>query len=71
MTNIQNPMTAQTPSGFGMPACGHAFAATTGLIDTTSALGAVVRDRQVASTGFLGYAQKSIPGTTAWSPPPS
>lgn len=70
MTNIQTSMAAQTPSGFGMPGCGHAFAATTGLIATASAFGALVRDRQ-ADADFMGYAVKSIPGTTAWRPPPS
>jgi hypothetical protein len=60
----------QIPSGFGMPACGHAFRVTalpaTGLATTS-----VVRDRQATAAkgdmGLIAY----VPGTSAWRPPSS
>ena len=67
------PMAAQIPSGFGMPACGHATASVTG----SAAFGAttVVRERQAAVItgdvkGDMGLAAY-VPGTNAWSPPSS
>ena len=66
-------MAAQIPSGFGMPACGHATASVT----SSAAFGAttVVRERQAAVTtgdvkGDMGLAAY-VPGTSAWSPPSS
>ena len=59
------PMTANIPSGFGMPICGHAFARTTAGFGTTS----VVRERQAAVKGDMGLAY--VPGTSAWRPPSS
>ena len=66
-------MTAQIPSGFGMPACGHATASVT----SSAAFGAttVVRERQAAVItgdvkGDMGLAAY-VPGTSAWSPPTS
>ena len=63
-------MAAQIPSGFGMPACGHASV-------TGNAFGAttVVRERQTAVItgdvkGDMGLAAY-VPGTIAWSPPSS
>ena len=63
-------MAAQIPSGFGMPACGHASV-------TSNAFGAttVVRERRAAVItgdvkGDMGLAAY-VPGTSAWSPPSS
>ena len=63
-------MTAQIPSGFAMPTCGHAFDEISGRIVMSGARthGTVVRDRGAVVT-TLGYAEKSFPGTTAWRPP--
>ena len=60
-------MTASNPSSFGMPICGHAFATTFAGSGTTS----VVRDRQAVLKGDMGLAPVYVPGTNAWSPPPS
>ncbi len=61
------------PSGFGMPACGHASVTDQGAFGTTT----VVRERQAAvingdvmgaakgDMGLVAY----VPGTSAWSPP--
>ena len=61
------PMTANTPSGFGMPACGHAFRVSSAGFATTG----VVRDRQATAAkgdmGLIAY----VPGTNAWRPPSS
>jgi hypothetical protein len=62
-----NPMAATNPSSFGMPICGHAFAATFAGTDTTS----VVRGRQAASEGRKGLAMAYTWGPPAWSPPTS
>jgi hypothetical protein len=68
-----NPMTAQIPSGFGMPACGHASVTSSAVFGTTTV---AVRERQIAAVaqsdvkcdmGLAGY----TPGTSAWSPPSS
>lgn len=69
MNSIKTWLTAQIPSGFGMPMTGAAFGA--GMAVTTgaavcSAPTYVVRDRHVAG---IALAQGSRPGTTAWSPP--
>jgi hypothetical protein len=60
----------QIPSGFGMPACGHASFRVSALpagLATTS----VVRDRQATAAkgdmGLIAY----VPGTSAWRPPSS
>ncbi len=63
MNSISTQMTAQTPSGFGMPVYGSAFGAT---CLTGTAISAVVRDRDVAGrTAVKG----AFPGTSAWRPP--
>jgi len=58
----------QIPSGFGMPACGHAFPLTSSAGFATTA---VVRDRQATAAkgdmGLIAY----VPGTNAWRPPSS
>jgi hypothetical protein len=57
----------QIPSGFGMPACGHAFPTSSVGVATTE----VVRDRQaIAAKGDMGLIAY-VPGTSAWSPPSS
>jgi hypothetical protein len=65
-------MAVLNPSGFGMPACGHASVTSTGAFDATT----VVRERQTAVItdgntgdvkGDMGLA--AYPGTSAWSPP--
>jgi hypothetical protein len=60
-------MTAQIPSGFAMPTCGHAFGAGT----TT-----VTRERVADIAGIKGAAkadrvmtQSYLPGNSAWRPP--
>jgi hypothetical protein len=60
-------MAVQIPSGFGMPICGHAFAKT-----SSAGFGAtsVVREQATAVKGDMGLAAY-VPGTSAWSPPPS
>jgi hypothetical protein len=51
---IKNPMTAQIPSAFGMPACARSF----GWVPA--------RATAIAGTGLVqGY----FPGTSAWRPP--
>ena len=60
-------MSANIPSYFGAPICGHAFETTPGGFGTTS----VVRDRQAAPKGDMGLVAGSVPGTSAWSPPSS
>jgi hypothetical protein len=62
-----NPMAATNPSSFGMPICGHAFAATFGGTETTS----VVRDRQAVLKARKGLAMAYTWGPPAWSPPTS
>jgi hypothetical protein len=57
-------MSANIPSYFGAPICGHAFGTTPAGFVTTS----VVRDRQAAVKGDMGL---YVPGTSAWSPPSS
>ena len=63
-------MAAQIPSGFGMPACGHASVTSIGAFGTTT----IVRERQAVITGDvkgdMGLAAY-VPGTSAWSPPSS
>jgi hypothetical protein len=58
------PMTANTPSGFGMPICGHLGQTSFAGFGTT----AVVRARQAAVKGDMGAYD---PGTSAWRPPSS
>ena len=59
-------MTANTPSGFGMPICGGHLSETTfvGLASTS-----VVRDRQAVLKGDMGLAPAYVLGPQAWSPP--
>ena len=64
-------MAVQIPSGFGMPACGHASVTSTGAFAATTE----VRERQTAvitgdvkgDMGLVAY----VPGTDAWRPPSS
>lgn len=64
MSSITNRTTAQSPSRFGMPIHGSAFAAT---CVPATALGTVVRDRCVA--GDPTSVKGAFPGAPAWSPP--
>jgi hypothetical protein len=62
-------MAVLNPSGFGMPACGHASVTSTGAFGPTT----VVRERQAAVItgdvkGDMGLAAYTL-GTSAWSPP--
>ena len=74
MFKLTTTATAQIPSGFAMPACGHASFRATGLPMTA---GVVVRGRQEDSVLCAAIDGKSvavrttayIPGTTAWRPP--
>ena len=71
-------MAVPNPSGFGMPACGHAAASQTGFagaLPVSQATTTVVRERQAAVItgdvkGDMGLAAY-VPGTSAWSPPSS
>jgi hypothetical protein len=65
------PMADQNPSGFGMPACGHASVTGIAMFGATT----VVRERRAAVItgdvkGDMGLAAY-VPGTSAWSPPSS
>ena len=62
-----NPMTATTPSSFGMPICGHAFETSFAGATTTS----VVRDRQAVLKARKGLSMAYTWGPPAWSPPTS
>jgi hypothetical protein len=72
MNSNQLWMTAQTPSGFGMPISGHTFGMCTPAADRRSATTIAVRDRvagaAAATKREMGLAQ-SFPGTSAWRPP--
>jgi hypothetical protein len=61
----------QIPSGFGMPACGHASFRVSALPAIGFATTSVVRDRQATAAkgdmGLIAY----VPGTNAWRPPSS
>ena len=61
------PMTANIPSGFGMPMCGHASDVTLADFGATT----VVRERQAALKGDMGLVAGYVPGTSAWRPPSS
>ena len=71
MNNTKLRMTAQIPSGFGMPSCGHTSVVisvpTFGHIWLPVADKAVVRDAK-AITGATGNAQATYRGTNAWRP---
>jgi hypothetical protein len=78
MMNHSNPMTAQIPSAFGMPAYGWAPAASTTVRSAVVAVaprfvvageGSVLRDREIVTAGELGLGQATFKGTTAWRPP--
>lgn len=77
MSNILNPMTAQTPSAFGTPMSGHAFGSTSvrvlGIGSGTGIGTSVVRDRKAVigagSGADTGLAQGYFAGTSAWRPP--
>jgi hypothetical protein len=69
--SFKNSKTAQIPSAFGMPACGHALWPTNGAtsVSTTGVATSVVRDRQAVIGADLRLAQGYFPGTPAWRPP--
>lgn len=67
MENITRQTTAQTPSRFGMPTCGHLWTSIQGsLVLEGSAVSAAVRDRG-AEAGVRVFAY--VPGDNAWRPP--
>jgi hypothetical protein len=69
--------TAQTPSRFALPTCGHAFLGAslrgTDLGVVAGAGTAAVKRERIATqiTGGMGFVPAYVPGTTAWSPPTS
>lgn len=74
MNSTKTWMTAQSPSAFGMPICGHTSGASVIEAGSAAATTLVVRKRQA----FLGtngittdraFVPSYVPGTTAWSPP--
>jgi hypothetical protein len=79
MNNTKLWMTAQIPSGFGMPVSGHAFDVNTcaRVVDvqgTTVSAARIDRDRVAVNTGIKGAVKGDMglayfPGTTAWRPP--
>ena len=80
VNNTKLWMTAQIPSGFGMPVSGHAFDVNTcaRLVDvqgTTVSAARIERDLVAGSTGTKAAVKGSamgrtyFPGTTAWRPP--
>lgn len=70
MNSTMTWKTAQTPSAFGMPICGHAFRLAARASEVNSALATtlVIRDRAVLA-GTNGAVKAYFPGTNAWSPP--
>lgn len=77
MTNT-NPMTAQIPSTFGMPAYGCVSTASTTVRSAAVAVaprfveageGSALRDRQIDVAGELGLGRATSKGTPAWRPP--
>jgi hypothetical protein len=76
MTNT-NPMTAQIPSTFGMPAYGCVPAASSAVRSAVvvaphavvAGEGSALRDREIAFAGELGLGRATFTGTTAWRPP--
>ena len=58
-------MTAQIPSGFGMPMSDHAFGTTTVVIERPAGIAGAT---DAAKAGF-GLVQSYVRGTTAWRPP--
>lgn len=77
MFSIQLTTTAQTPSSFALPTCGHApVGASLRGTDLGAFAGAgtaaVKRERIAPQTkGGMRLVPAYIPGTTAWSPPTS
>ena len=68
MENITRQTTAQSPSRFGMPACGHRWTSVQGsLLVEGAATPAAVRDRG-AKAGVTALAIYT-PGDNAWRPP--
>ena len=65
LNSIRKP--ANLTSYFGAPICGHASDVTLAGFATTT----VVRERQAAFTGDMALFAGSVPGTSAWRPPPS
>lgn len=67
MENITRQTTAQSPSRFGMPACGHRWTQVQGSLLQGASVPAVVRDRgaKAGVTAFAIY----VPGDNAWRPP--
>lgn len=76
MNSIKLMTTVQTPSRFGMPACGHAFETAHRGSDVAAITGfgtsVVERDRFATQIkGGLGLVPAYVPGISAWSPPTS
>ena len=79
VNNTKLWMTAQIPSGFGMPVSGHAFDVNTcaRLVDvqgTTVSAVRIERDLVAGITGTKAAVKDDMgrtyfPGTTAWRPP--
>lgn len=67
MENITRQTTAQSPSRFGMPACGHRWTSVQGSLVEGVAVSAAVRDRG-AKLGVPAFAI-ATPGDNAWRPP--
>lgn len=66
MENFTRKTTAQTPSRFVMPACGHRWTSIQGSLLEGAAVAGVVRDRGIAA-GVSAFAY--TPGDNAWRPP--
>jgi hypothetical protein len=67
VNSINTQMTAQTPTRFGMPISGSAYATARGAAQgTTGAVALAVRDRHVAGAALV---KGAFPGTPAWRPP--
>lgn len=66
MENITRQTTAQSPSRFGMPACGHRWTQVQTSLLEGGVVSAAVRDRG-AKLGVPAFAY--IPGDNAWRPP--
>jgi hypothetical protein len=79
MNSTKLSMTAQNPSGFGMPVSGHAFDVNTcaRLVDvrgTTVSAARIERDRVAGNAGIKGAVESDMglayfPGDNAWRPP--
>ncbi|WP_182523940.1 hypothetical protein [Nocardioides dongkuii] len=74
MFSTKLSMTAQNPSSFALPTCGHAFWATFRGTDlgVIAGIGTSVTARvRQAVEGGMDIVPTYVPGTLAWSPPTS